>query len=123
MSSTSFVIAYHLSIPLILVPQIRIFNHKSNFEKYFIHQVLTTLTHNFSYTYASAVTAILNEFEGKNPKSKVIKLLNILKIKLEEQKQCFHYTNLQPLFKTTEIAEQYGYINEIGNRNKGNKSY
>jgi hypothetical protein len=43
--------------------------------------------------------------------------------KLEEQKQCFHYTNLQPLFKTTEIAEQYGYINEIGNRNKGNKSY
>lgn len=43
--------------------------------------------------------------------------------KLKEQKQCFHYTNLQPLFKTTEIAEQYGYINEIGNRNKGNKSY
>ena len=43
--------------------------------------------------------------------------------KLEEQKQCFHYTNLQPLFKTTEIAEKHGYINEIGNRNKGNKSY
>lgn len=37
--------------------------------------------------------------------------------KEEEQKQCFHYTNLQPLFKTTEIAENFGY-NEIGNRNK-----
>jgi len=43
--------------------------------------------------------------------------------KLEEQKQCFHYTNLQPLFKTTEIAEQHGYTNEIGNRNKGNKPH
>jgi hypothetical protein len=40
--------------------------------------------------------------------------------KLEEQKQCFHYTNLQPLFKTTEIAKKYGY-DEIGNRNKGTK--
>ncbi len=39
--------------------------------------------------------------------------------KEEEQQKCFHYTNLQPLFKTTEIAEQYGY-NEIGNRNKSN---
>jgi molybdopterin converting factor small subunit len=38
--------------------------------------------------------------------------------KLEEQKQCFHYTNLRPLFKTTKIAEQYGYTNEIGNKNK-----
>jgi hypothetical protein len=36
---------------------------------------------------------------------------------LEQQKQCFHYTNLQPLFKTTEIAENLGY-NNIGNRNK-----
>ncbi len=40
---------------------------------------------------------------------------------IEQQKQCFHYTNLQPLFKTTEIAESLGYINEIGNRNKLNK--
>jgi hypothetical protein len=39
---------------------------------------------------------------------------------IEQQKQCFHYTNLQPLFKTTEIAESFGY-NEIGNRNKLNK--
>jgi hypothetical protein len=31
-----------------------------------------------------------------------------------------HYTNLRPLFKTTEIAEQYGYDIE-GNRNKSNK--
>ena len=36
---------------------------------------------------------------------------------IEQQKQCFHYTNLQPLFKTTEIAESFGY-NEMGNRNK-----
>jgi 23S rRNA maturation mini-RNase III len=38
---------------------------------------------------------------------------------IEQQKQCFHYTNTQPLFKTTEIAESFGY-NEIGNRNKSN---
>lgn len=37
---------------------------------------------------------------------------------IEQQKECFHYTNLQPLFKTTEIAESFGYKNEIGNRNK-----
>jgi hypothetical protein len=36
----------------------------------------------------------------------------------EQQKICFHYTNLQPLFKTTEIAESFGYYNEIGNRDK-----
>jgi hypothetical protein len=42
-------------------------------------------------------------------------------IKEEEQKKCFHFLNLQPLFKTTEIAESFGYQNEIGNRNKSNK--
>jgi hypothetical protein len=42
--------------------------------------------------------------------------------KKEEQKKCFHYTNLQPLFKTTEIAENFGYINEIGNRNKSSNT-
>lgn len=35
-----------------------------------------------------------------------------------QQKQCFHYTNLQPLFKTTEIAKSFGYNNEVGNKNK-----
>jgi hypothetical protein len=40
---------------------------------------------------------------------------------LDHQKQCFNFKNTQVLFKTTEIAEQYGYINEIGNRNKSNK--
>ncbi len=40
---------------------------------------------------------------------------------LEEQKKCFHYSNLQPLFKTTEIAKSLGYENEIGNHNKSNK--
>jgi hypothetical protein len=37
----------------------------------------------------------------------------------EQQKQCFHYSNTQPLFKTTSIAESFGY-NEIGNRDKSN---
>lgn len=41
--------------------------------------------------------------------------------KLEEQKKCFHYTNLQPLFKTSRIAKDFGYINEIGNRDKNKK--
>jgi hypothetical protein len=40
---------------------------------------------------------------------------------VEQQKQCFHYTNLQPLFKTTILAESLGYTNEIGNRNKFNR--
>lgn len=39
----------------------------------------------------------------------------------EQQKQCFHYSNIQPLFKTTEIAKNLGYMNEIGNRDKGDK--
>jgi hypothetical protein len=38
---------------------------------------------------------------------------------IEQQKQCFHYINTQPLFKTTFIAESFGY-GEIGNRNKLN---
>jgi hypothetical protein len=42
--------------------------------------------------------------------------------KLEEQKQCFHYINLQPLFKTTEIAKSFGYVDQIGNRNKHKKT-
>lgn len=33
----------------------------------------------------------------------------------------FNYSNTQPLFKTTEIAESLGYIGYIGNRNKFNK--
>jgi hypothetical protein len=35
--------------------------------------------------------------------------------------KCFHYTNHQPLFKTTEIAESFGYTDQIGNKNKLNK--
>ena len=38
-----------------------------------------------------------------------------------EQKRCFHYSNMQPLFKTTKIAESYGYENYIGNREKGDR--
>lgn len=41
---------------------------------------------------------------------------------IEQQKQCFHYSNTQPLFKTTKIAESFGY-NEIGNREKSNNIY
>lgn len=41
--------------------------------------------------------------------------------KFEEQKRCFHYSNYQPLFKTTKIAKLYGYEDQIGNRNKSNK--
>jgi hypothetical protein len=37
---------------------------------------------------------------------------------LTEQQKCFHYTNLQPLFKTTEIAKSFDYEDQIGNRNK-----
>lgn len=35
--------------------------------------------------------------------------------------KAFNYQNTQPLFKTTEIAISFGYINQIGNRNKGDK--
>lgn len=38
--------------------------------------------------------------------------------KEEERIKCFNYKNLQPLFKTTKIAEQFGYKDQIGNRNK-----
>ena len=40
---------------------------------------------------------------------------------LDEQLKCFNYINTQPLFKTTKIAESFGYVNYIGNRNKGDK--
>lgn len=39
-------------------------------------------------------------------------------IDFKQQQECFNYKNTQPLFKTTEIALSFGYINEIGNRNK-----
>ena len=45
-------------------------------------------------------------------------LFNLTDLK---QQECFHYTNMQPLFKTTQIAESFGYKNHIGNRNKSNK--
>lgn len=35
--------------------------------------------------------------------------------------KCFHYTNLQPLFATTDIAFSFGHKNEIGNLNKQDK--
>lgn len=35
-----------------------------------------------------------------------------------EVEECFHYTNMRPLFKTTSIAESFGYKDIIGNRNR-----
>ncbi len=40
--------------------------------------------------------------------------------KEEEQRRCFHYSNLQPLWATTKIAIKYG-SNTTGNINKSNK--
>lgn len=40
--------------------------------------------------------------------------------KEEEQKKCFHYSNLAPRWTTTGIAQSYG-SNQIGNVEKGNK--
>lgn len=39
----------------------------------------------------------------------------------DEQKKCFHYTNMQPLWATNKIAEKYGVYNYIGNLNKQDK--
>ena len=36
----------------------------------------------------------------------------------DELAKCFHYTNLRPLFKTTKIAESFGYNDIVGNRNR-----
>jgi hypothetical protein len=48
----------------------------------------------------------------------IIPCYNFDHTKLEEQKKCWYYLNLRPLFKTTEIAESFGYKDQIGNRNK-----
>jgi hypothetical protein len=42
-------------------------------------------------------------------------------IEIEEQFIAFNYKNVQPLFKTTEIAESFGYKNYIGNKEKSKK--
>jgi len=39
----------------------------------------------------------------------------------EQQKKCFHYTNLQPLWATTQIAILNGDFDTIGNINKKDK--
>lgn len=39
----------------------------------------------------------------------------------QEVIELFNYKNLQPMFKTTAIAKEYGYVDKIGNRNKSNK--
>lgn len=51
----------------------------------------------------------------------IIPLSNFDLTKKEEKKKAAHYTNLQPLLKTTTIAEMLGYEGYIGNRNKSNK--
>lgn len=48
--------------------------------------------------------------------------LNSFDLTIEENiLKCFHYTNTQPLFKTTKIAKSFGYMNYIGNREKKDK--
>jgi len=51
----------------------------------------------------------------------IIGCVNFNMESIEEQKKCFHYTNMQPLFKTSDIAKSFGYIDHIGNRNKPKK--
>ena len=41
--------------------------------------------------------------------------------KEDERKKCFHYTNLRPLWATTEIARKNGDLDGIGNLNKNDK--
>lgn len=41
--------------------------------------------------------------------------------KPEDQAKCFHHTNLQPLWATTDIAKNFGDLENIGNKNKQNK--
>ena len=66
------------------------------------------------------LTSLLNEIQLTNPKD-YIQLTEQGKLALEQQ-LCFHYTNTQPLFKTTKIAESFGYVNYVGNRDKSKKS-
>jgi hypothetical protein len=70
-----------------LIGKVRVFNQKSNFEKHYIHTVLTNLANNFNYTYETALTAIITEFEGKKPKSKVVKQLRLISVRLAEQEK------------------------------------
>jgi len=39
---------------------------------------------------------------------------------LSEQQKCFHYTNLQPIWATSKIAEEMGEVGYVGNKNKNN---
>jgi len=39
----------------------------------------------------------------------------------KQVKECFHYSNTRPIFKTTQIAESFGYIDQIENRNRSKK--
>lgn len=41
----------------------------------------------------------------------------------EQQKICFHYKNLQPLWATTNIARSYGDVISIGNIEKGDSTF
>lgn len=43
--------------------------------------------------------------------------------KEEDQRKCFHYSNLRPLWSTTEIAREFGYENYIGNKNRKKKEF
>jgi hypothetical protein len=64
-----------------------IFSTKSNFAQRYIHNVLTNLATNFNYTYASALIAIIAEFDGKNPTSNIIKQLRRIDVKIKQQER------------------------------------
>lgn len=51
-----------------------------------------------------------------------VKPISLFDLQCEKQQRiCFGISNLQPLFKTTDIAKSFGYDDEIGNRNKSDK--
>lgn len=48
----------------------------------------------------------------------IVGCVNFNLFNLNELNKCFHYTNLRPLFKTTDIAKSLGYMDVEGNRNR-----
>jgi hypothetical protein len=42
--------------------------------------------------------------------------------KEDEQRKCFHYTNLQPIWATSKIAKKYSTYDYEGNKNKGDST-
>ena len=57
--------------------------------------------------------------KSKNPFSYFTQIIYYAFLRrIEKEKKCFYYMNMQPLFKTSDIAKSFGYIDHMGNRNK-----